>query len=311
VTGVVFVMVLAGCGSSGSAGADGGNGLPVATGGSPSVPGSAGRIAVVAGENFWGNITEQIGGDRVAVTSIITDPNADPHEYESSVDNASAIAHADLVVENGVGYDDFLAKLLAVSPSSTRTVLEVSKLVGVTGSNPNPHLWYDPEYVVAAAKAIETRLSAEDPSSAGMFATNLASFLAGEQRVVAVIDEIRAKYTGTAIAYTERVPGYLIQAAGLHLGTPASFSQSIEDGNDPSPMDNAEFEKALSDHTVKVLLYNSQVTDTETAHLRRLAIKDHVPVVGVSETMPLTAKNFQTWQADQAKALLAALNEGE
>jgi len=266
-----------------------------------------GKIGVVAGENFWGNIAAQIGGDRVAVTSIISDAGADPHEYESDVQDAAALADAKVVLENGLGYDDFLRKLVSASPSGKRTVLTISDVVGVTGGDANPHLWYDPSYVLSAAHAIEAVLAKASPADASTFQANLGAFLTGEQRVVGVVDRIKATYAGTAVAYTERVPGYLLDAAGLTLGTPASFSRSIEDGNDPSPADNAAFEKALTDRTVKVLIYNAQVTDSATKHLRDLATSSGVPVVGMTETLPATEPDFQTWQADQARALLAAL----
>jgi zinc/manganese transport system substrate-binding protein len=267
---------------------------------------AAGKIAVVAAENFWGDITGQIGGDRVEVTSIISDPNTDPHEYETSAADGAAIARASFLIENGAGYDDFVDKLRKASPNADREVLKIADVVGA-GKDANPHLWYDPGYVMKAAQAIEAQLAKEDPASTATFRANLRTFLDGERQVVAVIDRIRAKYAGEAIAYTERVPGYLIAAAGLKFGTPASFSQAIEDGNDPSPGDDATFQSALKDHTVKVLLYNAQVTSPTTRKLKGLATGNGVPVVGVTETMPPGEKNFQTWQGDQARALLVAL----
>lgn len=264
-------------------------------------------IPVVAAENFWGNIAAQIGGSLVRVVSIISNPNTDPHEYQSNLQDGVAIHKADVVIINGAGYDGFMGKLLSSSGGGA-AVLTVAKIVHVTGSNPNPHLWYDPSYVDTAATAIEAELAKQEPAGASTFAANLAKFKAAEQsQVVSVIDEIKAKYAGDAIAYTERVPGYLIQQAGLHLGTPASFSQAVEDGSTPSPADNAAFEGAITGHKVKVLLYNSQVTDAETVHLKQLAASSGVPVVGVAETMPPSAANFQTWQADQARELLKAL----
>ncbi|PZS12643.1 MAG: hypothetical protein DLM57_18575 [Pseudonocardiales bacterium] len=266
-----------------------------------------GKLGVVAGENFWGNIAAQIGGDRVAVTSIISDAGADPHGYESDVHDAAALAQAKVVIENGLGYDDFLTKLLSASPSGGRTVLNVADIVGVHGDGTNPHLWYAPDYVATAARAFEAALAKASPGDAATFRTHLETFLAGEKQVAAVAGRIKTKYAGTAVAYTERVPGYLLAAAGLKLGTPASFSRAIEDGNDPSPRDNAAFEKALTDHTVQVLLYNSQVTDSATKHLRDLAAASHVALVAMTETLPAGEPDFQTWQADQARALLAAL----
>jgi zinc/manganese transport system substrate-binding protein len=273
----------------------------------PAAPTANGKIRVVAGENFWGNIAAQIGGDRAQVTSIIRDPGTDPHEYEADVHTAAALAGARLVIENGLGYDDFLRKLLSASPARHRTVLVAADVVGVHGRNANPHLWYGPEYVTKTARAIEAALAKAAPEHAGTFRANLDRFLGGQRRVVDIIDRIRSRYADARVAYTERVPGYLLDAAGLRLGTPASFSQSIEDGNDPSPADAAAFEHALTDHGVKVLIYNAQVTDAATKHLRDLATAAGVPVVGLTETLPPTKRNYQTWQADQAEALLAAL----
>lgn len=266
-----------------------------------------GRIRVIAGENPWGSVVASIGGDRVSVKSIINDPGVDPHEYEANVRDAAAVSAAKLVIENGLGYDDFLHKLLSASPGGKRTVLDISDIVGVNGREANPHLWYGPAYVMTAARAIVSALAELAPDDAATFRANLADFLADEQRVVDVINQIKVKYSGTAVAYTERVPGYLIAAAGLRLGTPASFSQSVEGGTDPSPADNAAFEKALTDHTVRVLIYNAQVTDPTTRHLRELATESGVPVVGVTETVPPAERDYATWQADQARALLGAL----
>jgi zinc/manganese transport system substrate-binding protein len=281
--------------------------LGLAACGSASPAGQA-KIGVVAGENVWGNIAAQIGGDRAAVKSIISDPGADPHEYESTVGDAAAVANAKVVIANGLGYDDFLSKLVSANPAGRRTVLTVSNIVGVRGANPNPHLWYSPTYVVEAARAIEAALAKAVPADAATFRANLKTFLSGEQRVVDVIAAIKAKYAGQAVAYTERVPGYLVAAAGLKLGTPLSFSLSLEDGNDPSPRDNAAFERALTHRAVRVLIYNAQVTDSATKHLRGLATSSGVPVVSMSETLPGTEADFQTWQAHQARELLAALD---
>jgi zinc/manganese transport system substrate-binding protein len=292
-------VALAACGSSGGGSTAPAGGVTAA--GTP--------ITVVAAENFWGNITSQIGGSHVAVTSIISDPNADPHQYESDPKDGAALSRAAFVIENGVGYDDFVDKLLAASPRSGREVLSIEKAAGVSGDNPNPHLWYSPAYVTAAAKAIEAQLEKADPADATTFQANLATFVTGEQGVVAVIDQIKAKFTGTPVAYTERVPGYLVEAAGLKLGTPASFARSIEDGNEPSPGDTAAFDTALRSHAVKVLLYNSQVTSPITQKARALATASGIPVVGVSETLPPGEKDFQTWQADQARAILATLGQ--
>ncbi|MEY2457994.1 MAG: zinc/manganese transport system substrate-binding protein, partial [Acidimicrobiaceae bacterium] len=268
---------------------------------------SSGPIFVVAGDNFWGNIISQIGGSHVQFTSIVSDPNADPHEYEASAANAAAIANANFVLENGLGYDDFMSKLLSASPSSNRDVMSVQKILNITGANPNPHVWYDTAQLPQVSAAIVKELSKLDPKDAATFAANGKTFDTSLTPILNVISEIKAKYAGTEIAYTERVPGYLVQAAGLKLGVPVTFTQAIEDGSDPSPADTAAFDAAVTSKTVKVLLYNGQVTDQTTDNLKALATKSGVPIVGVTETLPTTDKNFQAWQLRQDTELLKAL----
>ncbi len=280
--------------------------LSSACGGSSPATTTTGTVAVVAAENVWGDIARQIGGSHVSVTSIISDPNADPHSYESDPHDASAVTTATLVIENGAGYDDFMDKILSTTSNSNRDVLNLAQSVGA-GTNPNPHLWYSPDYVTRAAGLIETHLASHDPADAATFTANLQTFLASYQPYVDTLASIRAKHSGSPIAYTERVPGYLVQTAGLRLATPASFAQSIEDGNEPSPADTAAIDAAVSQKQVKVLLYNSQVTSPVTKHVRDLATAAGVPVVGVAETIPAGETTFQKWQIDQARAILAAL----
>ncbi len=255
---------------------------------------------------MWGNMIEQIGGARVQVHSIISDPNTDPHEYESSAADASALASAQLVVVNGLGYDSFLDKLLAASPSSTRKVMTVADVLSA-GDDDNPHLWYETARLAQAADAVAQDLSAIDPADAAAYAQGAKAFSAALDPVQATIAQIKARYAGTKIAYTERVPGYLVQAAGLELGIPATFAQAIENGNDPSPADVIAFRQALTDRTVKVLLDNAQVTSPATDELKTLATANDIPVVGVTETLPASDADFQSWQGRQAKELLAAL----
>jgi zinc/manganese transport system substrate-binding protein len=293
VTSAAIALAVTGCTSTPSASAAAGS--------------SSGPIKVVAGENFWGNIISQIGGSHVQVTSIVSDPNADPHEYEASAANAAAIANANFVLENGLGYDDFMSKLLSASPSSNRDVMSVQKILNSTGANPNPHVWYDTAQLPQVSAAIVKELSKLDPKDAATFAANGKTFDTSLTPILNVISEIKAKYAGTEIAYTERVPGYLVQAAGLKLGVPVTFTQAIEDGSDPSPADTAAFDAAVTSKTVKVLLYNGQVTDQTTDNLKALATKSGVPIVGVTETLPTTDKNFQAWQLRQDTELLKAL----
>lgn len=282
--------------------------LLAACSGSPAASsGSGTKIGVVAGENFWGDIAQQIGGDHVTVTSIIKDPDADPHEYESDAVDAAALASAKLVIENGLGYDDFMSKLLEASPNSGREVISVQKVLHITGSSPNPHLWYDIARMPEVANAIRQQLSTADSANATTYAANAQAFDDSLKPVEETIATIKSKYAGTKIAYTERVPGYLTEAAGLTLGTPKAFTEAVEQGEDPSPAANAAFERAIRNRAVKVLLYNGQVTDSETANIKKLATDAGVPVVGVTETIPSTDKDYQSWQLRQAKEILTAL----
>lgn len=292
------------CGS-GTSGASGGlgNGLP----GPAQSSAAGGGIGVVAAENVWGDVARQVGGAFVSVTSLIHDPNQDPHEFESNVADAGVIAHARLVVRNGAGYDDFMSKLLGASPSASRSVITVADVAGVHGSDPNPHLWYRVSYVRAAAQAIAARLATIDPPHAANFAANLDRFLRGEQQVADVEARIRARHAGTPVAYTERVAGYLVEDSGLRRATPLSFSLSLETGNEPSPVDQVRFQDALTHRRVAVLIENAQVSDDFTAGLKALAARHGVPVLLMSETLPPDQPDLQSWQTHQAQALLEAL----
>jgi zinc/manganese transport system substrate-binding protein len=265
------------------------------------------KLQIVAAENFWGNIVSQIGGNHVQVTSIISDPNTDPHLYESDAHDALALSKAKIVVENGLGYDDFVDKLLAASPNNQRQVLSAQKILNITGDNPNPHLWYDVPKVPQVADAIEQAMATKDPANKSVYAANLQAFKNSLQPVLDTINEIKTKYPNAPVAYTERVPGYLLASAGLAVKTPVGFASAIEDGNDPSPSDTATMDSLMTNKTAHVLLYNAQATSAVTQHVRDLANQNGIPVVGVTETLPASEKTYQSWQLDQAKALLQAL----
>ena len=284
----VAATALAGCGSSQD----------------PAIPGV---VRVVAGENFWGDIAAQIGGRHVRVTSILTSPAADPHLYESDVANAVAVAEAGLVIENGAGYDDFVSQLLGDTRHPGRVVVSVQYVLGATGPDVNPHFWYDIPRVPAAARAIEAALVRLQPQDASEFAAGLAVFDASLRPIEAVITRIRRRYPGAPVAYTERVPGYLLQAAGLKVLTPPGFAAAIEDGTDPSPGDTVVMDGLFTGRKVKELLYNAQVVSAVTQHVRALARLAHIPVVGVTETMPPSSRSYQAWQLSQAEAILHAL----
>jgi len=295
------VTMTAGCSSSSTPSPS-----STAAGSSTSAATSA-PIDVVASTNVWGDIAKQIGGDHVTVTSIMSDPNADPHEYEADAKTAAALSKSQFVVENGLGYDDFMDKLLSASPNSSRKVLNAADVMQITGSDANPHIWYDIAKIPDVANAIADQLGTLDPADAAAFTSNAKAFTASLAPITSAIANVKTKYSGAPVGYTERVPGYLVDAAGLKLATPASFAQSIEDGNDPSPGDNAAMNAALTDKAIKVLLYNGQVTSPATDAIKQLAQKSGVPVVGVTETLPPTDKDFQAWQLRQITELTTAL----
>ena len=266
-----------------------------------------GVVRVVTGENFWGNIAAQIGGRHVRVTSVISSPNADPHLYEADVANAIAVAEAGLVIENGAGYDAFLPQLLGATRHPGRIVVSAQQVLGAASPGVNPHFWYDIPRVPQVAHAIEAALARLDSRDATVFAAGLVAFDRSLRPVESVIAQIRRRYPGAPVAYTERVPGYLLAAAGLRVLTPPGFAAAIEDGVDPGPGDTAVMDGLITGRQVKVLLYNAQAVSPVTQHVRSLARQAGIPVVAVTETMPPSYHSYQAWQLAQASALLRAL----
>lgn len=273
-----------------------------------SQPQAAGqKVKVVAAENFWGNIVQQLGGDKVTVTSIITDPSADPHLYESDAHDAKAIAEADIVLKNGLGYDDFMDKLLGAASNQHRAVLSAADILGIQGDEANPHVWYAIARVPEVAKAVEAQLASKDPADATYFKHQLAVFTTSLRPLLDKLAAIKAAYPQAPVAYTERVPGYMLDAAGLVVKTPEGFASAIEKGNDPSPADQSAMTTLLSSHSVEVLLYNTQTVSAVTQHMRDLAGQAGIPVVGMSETLPVNEPTYQSWQLHQLDALKNAL----
>jgi|ERR1035437_6314274 zinc/manganese transport system substrate-binding protein len=283
--------------------------LPALAGCGSSTASSDGKINAVAGENFYGDLVSRVGGDLVSVTSILNDPNVDPHTYESSPQNAEAVADATLVVENGLGYDAFLDHLLGASPRSDRKVIDVQTLLGVA-DGVNPHVWYEPGTMTKVARAVADALEQLAPASKSTVESNLQSYLDSFGPLTARIAAVKARYPGAPVAYTEPVPGYLVAALGFRVLTPEGFAKAIEDGTDPAPADVAAQQDLLTGHTVKLLLYNSQATSPLTESMKTMASQFGVPVVGVSETMP-SGKSFVDWQLAQLNAIEAALGGGQ
>jgi zinc/manganese transport system substrate-binding protein len=267
---------------------------------------ATGPVDVVAAENVYGDIAAQIGGPNVSVTSILTNPDADPHLFEPGTSNGLAVAGAKVVIENGLGYDAFITKLEDAAPNSDRRVVTMADVLGVHGKDANPHLWYDVPQLGQMAGAIAAALEHADPSHASAYRTGLSRFdrsLGPLRREVAAI---RNRFPGAPVAYTEPVPGYLLIAAGLRNLAPESFTRPIEDGTEPAPTAVAAMEALVAHHRIRALLYNSQAVSPITARLRSAAEAAGIPVVPVSETLP-PGPTFQQWQLAQARALAAAL----
>ncbi len=273
-------------------------------------PASDGRIVAVAGENFYGDVVSRVGGDLVSVTSILNDPNVDPHTFETSTANAQQVADATLVVENGLGYDAFLDHLLGASPRSDRKVIDVQQLLGLA-DGVNAHVWYDPQTMPKVARAVADSLEALKPGSTSTFESNLKTYLGSFAPLTAKVAELKAAYPGTPVAYTEPVTEYLLNALGFRVLTPAGFARAIEDGTDPAPADVAGERDLLTGHLVKVLLYNSQATSPVTESIKSLAGDSGIPVVGVSETIPTQGESYVDWQIAQLDALGSALGGGQ
>jgi zinc/manganese transport system substrate-binding protein len=273
--------------------------------GSSGAPG--GTIAAVGAENEYANVIAQIGGKYVHVTAIESNPNTDPHTFEASASVAQVVSTAQLVVQNGIGYDTYMNKIESAAPSSARKVIDVQTLLGLPDSTPNPHLWYDPSTMPAVAKELARDLAALQPAHAAYFQANLRAFDRSLQPWYQALARFKAAYPGTPVAVTEPVGDYMLQAAGTRILTPFRFQADIMNGVDPAPQDIALESSLFAQHKVKVFLYNQQVTDSLTQDFLAQAHQHGVPVVGVYETMPTPGYTYQSWMLAEVTALQKAV----
>jgi zinc/manganese transport system substrate-binding protein len=264
-----------------------------------------GKIAVVAAENFYGDIARQIGGERVTVVSIMNNPDQDPHLFETTPGIVRQLAGAQIAIVNGANYDPWMEKLLAAAPQPNRTVIIAADLVGRKAGD-NPHLWYAPATMPAVAKAMAAAFTKADSAHAADYAARLATTLAALERVAQRVAQMKAKHAGAAVTATEPVFGPMAEALGLTMRN-QSFQLSMMNDTEPSARDVAAFENDLKEHKVKVLLYNSQVSEKLTLRLLDIAKQAKVPVVGVTETLPATM-SFQDWMLGELDALDKALS---
>ena len=263
-------------------------------------------INAIGAENEYANVLSQIGGKYVHVTAILDNPNTDPHTFEASPQVAQEVSSAQLIVQNGVGYDSWMTKIESASSNTQRKVIVVQDLLGLPDSTPNPHLWYDPKTMPAAAKAMATDLSALQPAHAAYFQANLTKFDSSLSPWLTAIAQFKTKYAGTTAATTEPVADYLLTAMGISNRTPFTFQADIMNGVDPAPQDIALENGFFSKHQVKVFCYNQQVVDALTTSIRQNALNDGVPVVGVYETMP-TGYTYQSWMLAEVHAIEKAV----
>lgn len=289
------VALAAGCSTaSGTAAADNGSGR---------------QIVVVAAENFWGSIASQLGGTHVSETSIITDPNTDPHDYDPAAGDARTIAGAQLVIINGVGYDPWAPKLLAANPVAGRRTLTVGSLLGLKEGD-NPHQWYSAAHVRQVIATITADYKQLDPADAAYFGQQETTF---ETRALArynqLIAQIRARYAGTPVGASESIVSPLADTLGLKMLTPYSFLRAISEGSEPTAQDKATIDAQIRNKQIKIYVYNSQNATPDVSAQVKEAEAAHIPVATVTETLAPANATFQQWQVTQLQGIENALHQ--
>jgi zinc/manganese transport system substrate-binding protein len=290
---------LAGCDKSG----------PSAT---PGTGAGGGRLRVVAAENFWGSIATQLGGDRVAVSSIIVNPATDPHSYEPTAADARTMAGARLAIVNGIGYDNWAPKLLAASPAEGggRVVLNMGEALGLKDGD-NPHQWYSPASVRRIVGEIVADYDRLDPAGAEYYAAREQDF---EVKSLARYDElraqIRARYAGTPVGYSESIFRPLGEDLGLRLMTPYSFAKAIAEGGEVSAQDKRTVDRQAERREIKVWVFNSQNVTPDVQRVNEIARAHGIPIATVTETLAPASDTFEQWQVAQLEGLERALRAG-
>jgi zinc/manganese transport system substrate-binding protein len=282
--------LVAGCSSSSAATSSGG-----------------GTIVAVGAENEYADVIQQVGGKYVQVSAVMSNPNTDPHTFEASASVARLVSSAQLVVQNGVGYDTFMNTIEKAVPTSSRKVIVVQNLLGLPTDTPNPHLWYKPDTMPAVANAIAADLAAIQPAHASFFKANAARFTGSLAAWDDAMAAFKVKYQNMPVATTEPVADYMLQAVGADNLTPVAFQADIMNGTDPSAQDVAVERSLFTQHKVTVFLYNQQVTDSLTESFITLAHANGIPVVGVYETMPVPGYHYQSWMLAEVQDLQKAV----
>ncbi|MDE1830358.1 MAG: zinc ABC transporter substrate-binding protein [Thaumarchaeota archaeon] len=270
---------------------------------------STSKVQIVAAENFWGSLISQLGGIHVQVLSIVTDPNADPHEYESNTADAQAITNANYVIVNGAGYDDWAIKIIGAGNNPNQKVLNVAKLLGKKEGG-NPHFWYSPTYVNQTVAQMYSDLISIDPENTAYYKHQYADLNASLGKYNMRIDEIRQKFAGTHVAATEDIFVYLANATGLDLVSPPEFMEAVAEGNDPPAQSVVQFQQQLQGQggNVTVLVYNAQTVTPLTESIKSLAAQRGIQIVGVTETIQPSNVQFQDWMNAELISLQNALD---
>jgi zinc/manganese transport system substrate-binding protein len=255
-------------------------------------------LNIVAAENFYGCVADEIAGHSANITSILSNPNQDPHEFQTDAGTAKAVEDADIVIYSGIGYDDWMQKLLGLQGKPGRTVICVADLIGAK-SGDNPHIWYNPRTMPALAEKLAAILKA--PEKAAAFEKTMGA-LTGK------IAEIKAAHAGTSVTATEPVFGYMADALGFKMLN-YSFQIAVMNDTEPSFKDTAAYENSLKSGAVKMLFYNSQVTDPVTQRMQSIAKDNHVPIVGVTETQPPESKTYADWMLSELNGVEKAFAE--
>src|SRR5437660_1653267 len=264
-------------------------------------------LQVVAAENFWGSIAAQLGGSKVHLTSVITSPATDPHDYEPTAADARTVAGAQMVIVNGIGYDPWAQKLIAANPVPGRIVLDVGNLVGIKPGG-NPHRWYSPTDVQLTIDAIVQDYDKLEPKNSGYFAQQKSRFERnGLARYKQLIATIKRKHHGVPVGASESIFAPLARALGLRLVTPPTFLRAISEGTEPTAADKTTVDRQIADGQIKVWVYNSQNSTPDVKRITDAARKRGIPVTTVTETLVPASASFQHWQSHQLEAVAAAL----
>jgi zinc/manganese transport system substrate-binding protein len=290
---VALTLALVGCGSSSA----------------PDGAATSRVIAVVASTDVYADIARSIGGDRVKVTSFISDPDRDPHSYEASTQNQLAISKADLVIENGGGYDDFMDRMIKASHArgTVLNVVDISGKRAASGKELNEHVWYDFPTVTRLVAELAKAMTAIDSRDVSYFQANATAFTEHVKGLVTEEESLKASSAGGGVAITEPVPLYMLDAVGLHNATPPAFSAAIENGSDVSLLVLKQTLDLFSGRKVKALVYNEQTRGPITEQVKKAAEKAGVPVVSVTETLP-EGKSYVAWMTQNLQHLKQALS---